>query len=116
MSFVFPEIELKKVAFAEGQTNNETTSCCSKRYENGRLWPPPLEMEQVFQKSGTRTILQVRKELAGMTVEDLHLLCEFNAWANRRTMEACASLTHGQLTRDLASSFRSVRDTLAHIC
>ena len=50
-----------------------------------------------------------------MNVEDLRLLYDFNAWANRRTIEACASLTSEQFTRDLASSFRSVRDTLAHI-
>ncbi len=51
-----------------------------------------------------------------MTVEDFRLLYEFNAWANHRTIEACASLTPAEFIRDLASSFRSVRDTLAHIC
>lgn len=50
-----------------------------------------------------------------MTIENLRLLYEFNAWANHRTVEACASVTPEQFTRDLASSFRSVRDTLAHI-
>jgi uncharacterized damage-inducible protein DinB len=50
-----------------------------------------------------------------MNNEDVRLLYEFNAWANRRTIEACASLTSEQFTRDLASSFRSVRDTIAHI-
>ena len=50
-----------------------------------------------------------------MNNEDLRLLYDFNAWANRRTIEACASLTSEQFTRDLASSFRSVRDTVAHI-
>ena len=50
-----------------------------------------------------------------MNIEDVRLLYEFNAWANNRIIEACASLTPEQFTRDLASSFRSVRDTLAHI-
>ncbi|MGO9308444.1 MAG: DinB family protein [Spirochaetia bacterium] len=50
-----------------------------------------------------------------MNDEDLRLLYDFNAWANRRTIEACASLTSEQFIRDLASSFRSVRDTVAHI-
>jgi uncharacterized damage-inducible protein DinB len=50
-----------------------------------------------------------------MNVEDFRTLYDFNAWANQRTLEACAALTPEQFTRDLGSSFRSVRDTLAHI-
>ncbi len=50
-----------------------------------------------------------------MNVDDIRLLYDFNAWANHRTIEACSALAPGQFTRDLASSFRSVRDTLAHI-
>jgi uncharacterized damage-inducible protein DinB len=50
-----------------------------------------------------------------MNVDDIRLLYDFNAWANHRTIEACAALAPEQFTRDLASSFRSVRDTLAHI-
>jgi uncharacterized damage-inducible protein DinB len=47
--------------------------------------------------------------------EDFRLLYDFNAWANQRTLDVCAALTPEQFTRDLASSFGSVRDTLAHI-
>jgi uncharacterized damage-inducible protein DinB len=50
-----------------------------------------------------------------MNIEEFRLLYEFNSWANRRTLEACAALTDEQLTRGLGSSFPSVRDTLAHI-
>ena len=50
-----------------------------------------------------------------MNIDDVRLLYDFNAWANHRTIEACATLAPEQFTRDLASSFRSVRDTLAHI-
>jgi len=50
-----------------------------------------------------------------VNTEDFRLLYDFNAWANQRTLDACAALTHEQFTRDLGSSFRSVRDTLAHI-
>ena len=50
-----------------------------------------------------------------MNVEDFRLLCDFNAWANQRTLESCAALTAEQFTRDLSSSFKSVRDTLAHL-
>ena len=50
-----------------------------------------------------------------MDVADFRTLYDFNSWANRRTLEACAALTPEQFTRDLGSSFRSVRDTLAHI-
>ncbi len=50
-----------------------------------------------------------------MNTEDVRLLYDFNAWANNRTLDACAGLAPEQLTRDLGSSFKSVRDTLAHI-
>jgi uncharacterized damage-inducible protein DinB len=51
-----------------------------------------------------------------MNVEDFRLLYDYNSWANHRTLDACAALSEEQFTRDLGSSFRSVRDTLAHIC
>lgn len=50
-----------------------------------------------------------------MNLEDFRLLYDFNAWANNRTLDSCAALSSEQLTRDLGSSFKSVRDTLAHI-
>lgn len=50
-----------------------------------------------------------------MNIEDFRLLYDYNAWANHRVIETCAVLTPEQFTRDLGSSFRSVRDTLAHI-
>jgi uncharacterized damage-inducible protein DinB len=51
-----------------------------------------------------------------MNVEDFRTLYDFNSWANHRTLDACAALTPEQFTRDLGSSFGSVRDTLVHIC
>jgi uncharacterized damage-inducible protein DinB len=50
-----------------------------------------------------------------MTPEQIRQLYHFNRWANRRMLDACAALTPEQFTRDMGSSFRSVRDTLAHI-
>jgi uncharacterized damage-inducible protein DinB len=50
-----------------------------------------------------------------MNVEDFRLLYDYNTWANQRTLGACAALDDEQFTRDLGSSFRSVRDTLVHI-
>lgn len=50
-----------------------------------------------------------------MNVEDFRLLFEYNSWANRRTLDSCAALSDEQLTRDLGSSYRSIRDTLVHI-
>jgi uncharacterized damage-inducible protein DinB len=50
-----------------------------------------------------------------VTPEEVRLLYEFDAWANRRVMDAAATLTAEQLSRDLGSSFRSVRETLVHI-
>ena len=50
-----------------------------------------------------------------MTPEETRLLFAYDAWANARTLDACAALTPEQFTRELGSSFSSVRDTLAHI-
>jgi uncharacterized damage-inducible protein DinB len=50
-----------------------------------------------------------------MTPADFHLLFEYNAWANHRVVEACRPLESDRFTRDLGSSFASIRDTLAHI-
>lgn len=50
-----------------------------------------------------------------MMPDEVLLLYDYNAWANRRMLEACAALTNGQFTKPLGSSFSSVRDTLAHI-
>jgi uncharacterized damage-inducible protein DinB len=50
-----------------------------------------------------------------MDINDFRLLYDYNSWANHRTLDACAALTDEQFSRDLGSSYRSVRDTLAHI-
>ena len=50
-----------------------------------------------------------------MTPEHVRLLYDYNSWANRRTLDACASLSDEQRTRDLGVSFRSVQGTLLHI-
>jgi uncharacterized damage-inducible protein DinB len=50
-----------------------------------------------------------------MTPELVKDLYAYDAWANRRTFEACAALTPQQFTQNLGNSFPSVRDTLAHI-
>jgi len=50
-----------------------------------------------------------------MNAEDFKILYQYNAWANHRTLDACDSLPPGQFTRELESSFRSVRDTLVQI-
>lgn len=50
-----------------------------------------------------------------MTPEELRTLFEYDTWANERTCNACGVLTPEEFTRDLKSSFPSVRDTLVHI-
>lgn len=50
-----------------------------------------------------------------MDVQDFRLLFDYNSWANHRALDACSKLSAEQFTRDLGSSFRSVRDTLVHI-
>ncbi|HTC62422.1 MAG TPA: DinB family protein [Candidatus Saccharimonadales bacterium] len=50
-----------------------------------------------------------------VTPELLRFLFQYNQWADRRILDACASLSNEQFTRNLGSSFSSVRDTAAHL-
>ncbi|HLV86331.1 MAG TPA: DinB family protein [Candidatus Sulfotelmatobacter sp.] len=50
-----------------------------------------------------------------MTKDDIILLYRYDRWANRRILEAVSTLSDEQFIRDLAGSFPSVRNTLAHI-
>jgi uncharacterized damage-inducible protein DinB len=49
-----------------------------------------------------------------MTLKDALTLLDYHYWARDRMFEAVGRLTPEQFTRDLASSFRSVRDTVVH--
>jgi uncharacterized damage-inducible protein DinB len=51
-----------------------------------------------------------------MTPEEARALFDYNAWANRRSLETAAQLSPEQFTKPLGSSFSSVRDTLMHVC
>jgi len=46
---------------------------------------------------------------------EMAVLFKYNAWADRRVLEAASALTREQFTKQMGSSFSSVRDTLAHI-
>jgi len=50
-----------------------------------------------------------------MDLNSVRALYDYNRWANVRVLEAARALNQEQFTRDLRSSFPSVRDTLAHI-
>jgi len=50
-----------------------------------------------------------------MSPEEIRILYDYNAWANRRSLDAAAALGVEQFVKPLGSSFSSVRDTLAHI-
>lgn len=50
-----------------------------------------------------------------MNKDDIQLLFECDRWANKSALQAAATLSGEQFTRDLGGSFRSVRDTLVHI-
>jgi uncharacterized damage-inducible protein DinB len=50
-----------------------------------------------------------------MNYNDLVMLLDYHYWARDRLFEGLAAVTPDQFTRDLASSFRSIRDTVAHI-
>jgi uncharacterized damage-inducible protein DinB len=48
-------------------------------------------------------------------VQEIRELYAYNRWANRTVLAACEQLNAEELTRDLRSSFPSVRATLVHI-
>jgi len=50
-----------------------------------------------------------------VTHADLRTLLDFHYWARDRMLDAIEPLTPEQWTQDLGNSFRSVRDTVAHI-
>lgn len=50
-----------------------------------------------------------------MNRQDIELLYRYDRWANDLVFGCASKLTAGQFIRDLQSSHRSVRDTLAHI-
>ena len=50
-----------------------------------------------------------------MTKNEIHLLYEYDRWANNRVLQAASTLRAEEFTRDLGGSFGSVRDTLAHL-
>lgn len=50
-----------------------------------------------------------------MNLSDLRTLLDYHYWARDRALAAAEALTPEQYTRDLGSSFTSVRDTLAHL-
>jgi uncharacterized damage-inducible protein DinB len=50
-----------------------------------------------------------------MTPAEMRILYDYNAWANRRAMEAASKLSAEEFLKPMGSSFSSVRDTLAHI-
>lgn len=49
-----------------------------------------------------------------MTRTELTALVDYHYWARDRVLAAAAALTPEQYTREVVSSFRSVRDTLVH--
>src|SRR6266699_3500912 len=50
-----------------------------------------------------------------MNLQDLRTLLDFHYWARDRLLDAIEPLSAEQFTRDLGSSFKSIRDTVAHV-
>jgi uncharacterized damage-inducible protein DinB len=50
-----------------------------------------------------------------MDANDVRRLYDYTDWANERMLGAIAGLSDEQFARDIVSSYRSIRDTLAHI-
>ena len=50
-----------------------------------------------------------------MNLQDLRVMLDYHYWARDRLLDGVEALTPEQFTRDMGSSFRSIRDTLVHI-
>jgi len=50
-----------------------------------------------------------------MTLQDLQTLVDYHYWARDRLLAALEPLTSEQYNRDLANSFRSIRETITHV-
>jgi uncharacterized damage-inducible protein DinB len=51
-----------------------------------------------------------------MTLNDIHILYEFNYWAKSRMLGALDALPEQELYKDLKTSFGGIHGTLVHIC
>jgi uncharacterized damage-inducible protein DinB len=49
-----------------------------------------------------------------VNLKDLQILIDYHYWAQHRLFDAVEPLPQEQFMRDMGSSFRSIRDTLAH--
>ena len=50
-----------------------------------------------------------------MDIDRIRALFEYNSWANGRILDVASKLTPEEFTKDLGSSYPSVRDTLVHL-
>ena len=50
-----------------------------------------------------------------MNVQDLQTMLDYHYWARDRLLAALEPLTPEQYTRDLGSSFKSIRETVTHV-
>jgi uncharacterized damage-inducible protein DinB len=50
-----------------------------------------------------------------MNLQDLRIMLDYHYWARDQMLDALEPLTPEQFTRDLGSSFKSLRDTVAHM-
>jgi len=50
-----------------------------------------------------------------MTIQDVRTLVDYHYWAHRRMLDALEPLSPEQFNRDLGSSFKSIRETVAHM-
>jgi uncharacterized damage-inducible protein DinB len=64
---------------------------------------------------GNRGDTAPRDENTMTDMRVIHELYRYNAWANDRLFEAVARLTSSEFTRDVGSSYPSVRETCLHI-
>jgi len=51
-----------------------------------------------------------------MTLQDIHILYEFNYWAKAKMIGALDTLPEQDLYKDLKTSFSGIHGTLVHIC
>lgn len=50
-----------------------------------------------------------------VTVDDLQILYDYNAWANEKLFDVISQLTPAEYTKAVAGSYGSIRNTMVHV-
>ena len=79
----------------------------------GRTNHPARQPRRAFRHAGRNPA--PLSPVRDMDIADIRSLFAYDEWANARLLRTVAELSDEELTRDLGSSFASIRDTFSHL-